>query len=161
MFIFRFVKEFEYFVRMCTDVLLELLLYGNRNQLIKLEYVGRHFHHLIENFFVNTPIHRLNMRLELRFLSFAKIFSSIFVNNKIGKLINLPSRRLALHKTKFRLKRGLHLESIFGVVSKNKHQFGQNSPTTIKFIIYKNFIADQNVFVIFGFRNGYLLISYP
>ena len=48
-----------FFVRLCLDVLLEALLFGNRRRLIKLEGVGRRFHQIIDNFIKEKPFLRL------------------------------------------------------------------------------------------------------
>ena len=46
---------------LCNDVLLEVLLFGNRRQLTKLELVGRRAHWMIEAFFAETPLLRLKL----------------------------------------------------------------------------------------------------
>ena len=48
-----------FFVRLCRDVLLEVLFFGNRRRLIKLEGVGRRFHQIIDNFIKEKPFLRL------------------------------------------------------------------------------------------------------
>ena len=50
-------------VRLCGDVFVEVLSYGERRRLIKLERVGRRFHRCTEAFFAKTPIIRLNLIL--------------------------------------------------------------------------------------------------
>ena len=42
-------------MRICIDALLEVLGYGDRRRLIKLERIGRRYHRLIENFFKEAP----------------------------------------------------------------------------------------------------------
>ena len=53
---------FEFIVRLCSDVLLEALLFGDRRRLTKLERVDRRFHLIIENFFRDRPFLRLELR---------------------------------------------------------------------------------------------------
>ena len=48
-----------FFVRLCSDLLLEALLFGNRRRLIILEGVGRRFHQIIDNFIKEKPFLRL------------------------------------------------------------------------------------------------------
>ena len=52
-------NEREFILRLCRDVLLEALLFGDRRRLTKLERVGLRFHRLIENFFKQRPFLRL------------------------------------------------------------------------------------------------------
>ena len=56
----------RFFVRLCTDVLVEVFRYGDRSRLIKLERIGRRFYLITENFFERMPILRLNLQLEPR-----------------------------------------------------------------------------------------------
>lgn len=65
----------EFFVRLCGDVILEILNCGNRLQLVKLELVGRRFHWMVENFFDRRPFLRLSLKIDCRFvvLIFVKI----------------------------------------------------------------------------------------
>ena len=58
------MKEFEFFVILCGDVLLEVLHFGNRRQLIKLERIGQRIHHIIEYYLVERPFLRLNFNIE-------------------------------------------------------------------------------------------------
>ena len=50
----------EFIVRLCMDALLEVLGYGDRRRLIKLERIGRRYHRMIENFFNEAPFIRIN-----------------------------------------------------------------------------------------------------
>ena len=54
---------FEFIVRLCIDVLLEVLIFGDRRRITKLERVGRRFHLSIENFFSERPFLRLGLRI--------------------------------------------------------------------------------------------------
>ena len=53
----------EFYVRLCFDVLLEVLHPGDRRPLTKLERVGRRFHWTIEKYFSDVPFLRLNLEL--------------------------------------------------------------------------------------------------
>ena len=53
----------EFYVRMCFDVLLEVLHPGDRRPLTKLERIGRCFHWTIEKYFPDVPFLRLNLEL--------------------------------------------------------------------------------------------------
>ena len=53
----------EFFVRLCGDVLLELLHYADRCRLAKLERVGLRFHLIVENLFGEMPFLYLNLIL--------------------------------------------------------------------------------------------------
>ena len=54
---------FRFIVRLCHDVFLEVLIFGDRRRLTKLERVGRRFHLSIENFFREKPFLRLGLRI--------------------------------------------------------------------------------------------------
>ena len=54
----------EFYVRICFDVLLEVLHPGDMRPLTKLERVGRRFHWTIEKFFPDFPFLRLDLELE-------------------------------------------------------------------------------------------------
>ena len=54
---------FEFIVRLCSDVLLEALVFGDRRRITELERVGRQFHLSIENFFKEKPFLRLGLRI--------------------------------------------------------------------------------------------------
>ena len=54
----------EFYVRMCFDVLLEVLHPGDRRPLTKLERIGRRFHWTIEKFFPDVPSLRLNLEIK-------------------------------------------------------------------------------------------------
>ena len=55
---------FEFIVRLCSDVLLEALFFGDKRRITKLERVGRRFHLSIENFFKERPFLRLELRID-------------------------------------------------------------------------------------------------
>ena len=56
--------DLGFIVRLCHDVLLEALLFGDRRRLTKLERVGRHFYRIIEEFFQQMPFLRLDLILD-------------------------------------------------------------------------------------------------
>ena len=68
--IFRQTVEetISFFVRLCHDIVFEVLSFGNRRQLTKLERVGRRFHRIAENYFAKAPFILLNLRFSPRFL---------------------------------------------------------------------------------------------
>ena len=51
----------KFFVRLCGDVILELLRYADRCRLVKLERVGLRFHFIVENLFGEMPFLCLNL----------------------------------------------------------------------------------------------------
>lgn len=57
------VNEHKFFVHLCQDVILEVLYYGDRRRLTKLERVGRRLFRIIEAQFVEAPFLRLDLRL--------------------------------------------------------------------------------------------------
>ena len=63
-------KKEKFFVILCGDVLLEVLQFGNRWQLVKLERVGRRLHWMVENFYGGRPFLRLGLDLNPRFYSY-------------------------------------------------------------------------------------------
>ena len=60
-------KKEKFFVIICGDVLLEVLQFGNRRQLVKLERVGRRLHWIVENFYGGRPFLRLGLNIYPRF----------------------------------------------------------------------------------------------
>ena len=54
----------EFNLLICFDVLLELLRFGCRRRLSKLERVGRRFHWLVKKWFPDVPFLRLNLELK-------------------------------------------------------------------------------------------------
>ena len=69
----------KFVVRLCLDVLLEILRSGNRCQLAELECIGRRFNQMIENFLGKTPFLRFDLK-KWRFLllEFLEYFSKFF-----------------------------------------------------------------------------------
>ena len=55
---------FKFIVRLCSDVLLEALVFGDRLRITKLERVGRRFHLIIENFFKERPFLRFSLEID-------------------------------------------------------------------------------------------------
>ena len=60
----------KYFIAICNDVLVEVLSFGSRLRLGKLECVGRRFNWIVENFFGERPSIRLGFDLIARFTIF-------------------------------------------------------------------------------------------
>ena len=58
----------EFYVSLCGDVLFEVLKFGDRRPITKLERVGRRFYYLIERCFSVTPFLRLDLKLEPEFV---------------------------------------------------------------------------------------------
>ena len=56
----------EFFLLLCNDVFLEIICWGNRRQLVKLESVGKRFHWNIERWLPTTPFLRLDLCLAPR-----------------------------------------------------------------------------------------------
>ena len=67
------MNEIEFFVRLCGDVLVELLQYGDRRRLTKLERVGQRFHWIVENFFGERPFLCFGLYVNACFLFFDSI----------------------------------------------------------------------------------------
>ena len=61
----------EFYLKFCFDVLFEVLRFGDRRRLTKLEGVGRRFHHLVEKLFGEMPFLRLYIQLEPGFVFYA------------------------------------------------------------------------------------------
>ena len=72
--------DVEFFVVLCADVLLELMQYGDRRQLIKSERIGGRFHRLIEAYFRKKPFIRMDLRLSFvyLFITINNIFAFIY-----------------------------------------------------------------------------------
>ena len=79
---------FEFIVRLCHDVLMEVLIFGERRRLTKLERVGRRFHLTTEHFFRERPFLRLGLEIYSYFLN---LFSLKYISNRQkneSKLVN-------------------------------------------------------------------------
>ena len=57
-------KNVLFVVRLCSDVVLEVLCWGDRRQLALLEKLGKRFHLLIDRWFEGVPFLRLDLRIE-------------------------------------------------------------------------------------------------
>ena len=60
-------KSVEFYLSPCFDVLEEVLRFGGRRRLAKLERVGRHFHGIIEQELPDEPFLRLHLRISPRY----------------------------------------------------------------------------------------------
>lgn len=77
------MDKLEFFVRLCGDIVIEVLRFGERRRLTKMEIVGYRFHWIVENFFPEAPFLRLNLTLYPRYyLCFFKKFWSKFVTTQ-------------------------------------------------------------------------------
>ena len=65
----------EFFIAICNDVLVEVLSFGSRSRLGKLELVGRRLNWTVENFFGERPFIRLDFDLTARFLIFLYVIT--------------------------------------------------------------------------------------
>ena len=71
--------KIQFVVRLCSDLFLDVLCWGDRRQLASLEKLGKRFHLLIDGCFEGTPFLRLDLYIEPK--------RYIFVINKIRFLI--------------------------------------------------------------------------
>lgn len=62
-----------FFVRLCLNVLLEVLFFSNRRRLGKLECVSSRFHWLVEHFINKKPFLRLDLQLNSWLVFLAKL----------------------------------------------------------------------------------------
>ena len=67
----------EFYLTFCFDILLELLRFGDRRMLTKIQGVGRQFHVMGEKYFPITPFLRLNLRLDPRFCNLSFLLGKI------------------------------------------------------------------------------------
>ena len=61
-------NELKFIVRLCTDVFVETLSFGDRRRLTKFERVGRRLHQIMESFFKLRPFLRLNLAINPGYL---------------------------------------------------------------------------------------------
>ena len=54
----------QFFVSLCSDVLSDVLRFGTRHRLAKLERIGRRFHRIVGNFFYKAPFIHLDLELK-------------------------------------------------------------------------------------------------
>ena len=76
-------EAIEFYLKFCYDVFFEVLRFGDRRRLTKLEGVGRRFHHLVEKWFVEMPFLRLNIQLQFGFAFFIRHKLKFIINNDI------------------------------------------------------------------------------
>ena len=67
-------KKEKFFVILSGDVLLDVLQFGNRRQLVKLERVGRRLYWMVENFYGGRPFLRLDLSLNPWFILYNSIY---------------------------------------------------------------------------------------
>ena len=56
-------KLAEFYLNLCFDVLLEVLQFGDRYRLAKLERTGLRLHQIVENYFSEKPFLSLNLEI--------------------------------------------------------------------------------------------------
>ena len=60
--------DIQFVVRLCNDILFDVIRSGNRRQLIELELIGRHFQRFIDRNFGSSPLLILNLlQMNLQF----------------------------------------------------------------------------------------------
>ena len=74
-------------VRLCMDALLEVLGFGNRRQLIKLEQIGQRYYRMIEHFFKEAPFIRISPHFVAFRLVFWLSFTFILPDNHFNQLL--------------------------------------------------------------------------
>ena len=57
-------KKPKFVVRLCSDVLEDILCYGDRMKLTETEFIGRRFHYIIENHFAEKPRILFNVKAD-------------------------------------------------------------------------------------------------
>lgn len=77
----------EFYVILCSDNLLELLQFGCRRRLTKLERIGRRFYLMIEKYLGVIPFIRLNIQLNAGYSFFFRHKQIIFVTNAIKRIM--------------------------------------------------------------------------
>ena len=65
----------KFFIAICNDVLVEILSFGSRLRLGKLECVGRRFNWTVENFFGERPSIRLSFDLTAGYFIFLYVIT--------------------------------------------------------------------------------------
>ena len=53
----------EFIVRLCLDVLIDVLHFGDRRNLCQLERAGQRFHRIVDKLFGEKPFIRLNLEI--------------------------------------------------------------------------------------------------
>lgn len=82
-------EEVEFYLRLCLDVLFELLKFGSRRRLTKLERLGRRFQWIIEKWFRDVPFLRLDLDLEPTAPGYLIFLSLIIIIKNQTKVILL------------------------------------------------------------------------
>ena len=76
----------EFIVRLCMDVLLEVLGFGNRRRLIKMERIGQRYHQMIEQFFNKAPF----IRISPCFKAYGLVFWPNFIRPSFESFFIMP-----------------------------------------------------------------------
>ena len=61
----------QFVVRVCSDMFLEVLYWGDRRHLVELEKIGRRLHWLIDGRFKRAPFLRLDLFIKPRYSSYS------------------------------------------------------------------------------------------
>ena len=73
----------NFYAKICFDILFEVLRFGDRRLLVKLERIGRRFHLIVEKYFDKMQFLRLDIGLYPGFPFFSdiiKFYYRFFVN---------------------------------------------------------------------------------
>ena len=78
--------DIQFVVRLCNDILFDVIRFGNRRQLIELQRIGRHFQRFIDRNFRGSPLLILNLlqiNLQFVFLNYLIYNYLSIINNHI------------------------------------------------------------------------------
>ena len=96
----------KFSLRMCRDIVLELLLYGDRRRHTKLERVCRRFHWTIENLFAAKHFLRLSLQLCTKSLYLIiPIIKCNYRNNKCAIMLSRYLKKANEEKLKQSIKK--------------------------------------------------------
>ena len=60
--------DIQFVVRLCNDILFDVIRFGNQRQLIELKRIGRHFQRFIDRNFGGSPLLMLSLlQMNLQF----------------------------------------------------------------------------------------------
>ena len=78
--------DIQFVVRLCNDILFDVIRFGNQRQLIELQRIGRHFQRFIDRNFGSSPLLFLNLlqiNLQFVFLNYLIYNYLSIINNHI------------------------------------------------------------------------------
>ena len=80
----------HFFVHLCTDTQIEVLRWGKRTELARLENESREVHWLVDRYFKNGPL--IPFSLECQYKEEARNFRRIFATSDAElKLVHVPN----------------------------------------------------------------------